>query len=182
MPPHKRTRKDSWSAPSSSSLFVQQTEPLVERAEAPATSHAVSGQPGPTSGLVDFLLHNHDVRRLILECMNPRDFAMLCATNKLLRKVLFEERFDINQHLKRYFKDPLAFRRLLQKSGSFVSGTFPLSVFEGRVWRGGQFHVYVSKDYTREFGEFLSREKSFVERVERRDRRVCKVSIVGHSG
>jgi len=127
---------------------------------------------------MDFLLGNYDVRRLILDCMNPRDFAMLGATNKVLRKVLFQERFDINRILKRYFRDPLAFRRLLQKSGSFVSGTFPLSVFEGRVWRGGELRVYVAKDYIRDFGEFLTREKSYVERYESRNWEVYRMFIV----
>ncbi|GAB7338182.1 hypothetical protein MBLNU457_4527t1 [Dothideomycetes sp. NU457] len=183
MPPRKRPRNNLWLDLSSFLPSAQRTRPLVEHTgaavqhrdtsarhtEAPAASHEITP---PDVGLVNFLIEYHDVRHLILDWMNTRDFAMLCATNKVLRKVLFEERFDINQHLKRYFRDPLAFRRLLQKSGSFVSGTFPLSVFEGRVWRGGELRVYVSKDYLRDFGKFLTREKSYVECAYLRGERV----------
>jgi len=106
--------------------------------------------------LVDFLLDNHDVRQLVLDRLNVHDFAMLAATNKRLRASLFEERFDVNHTLKRYFRDPVAFRRLLYQCNAFVGGMFPLSIFEGRCWQGIPLDIYVKPDKYIHLKDFIT--------------------------
>jgi len=98
------------------------------------------------SRLFDFLLENYDVRSLILDNLSVYEFAMLAATNKSLRTVLFGDRFDVNRSLRRYVDDPIAFRGMLHKCGAFVGGTFPLSIFQGRRCEGGTLDLYVPTD------------------------------------
>jgi len=90
-PSLKRTRKVSPS--------LHDIQSSSEQAESPAHT---AGFPemlstNSTKGLIAFLLYNHDVRQLVLDCLNVYDFAMLATTNSRVWSTLFKEHFDISE-------------------------------------------------------------------------------------
>lgn len=133
-PSLKRTRKVSPS--------LHDIQSSSEQAESPAHT---AGFPemlstNSTKGLIAFLLYNHDVRQLVLDCLNVYDFAML-ATQTVESGRLCSKSTLIFRSLRRFVDNPMAFRFLLRKTSALVGGSFPLGIFEGRTWRGGTLDV-----------------------------------------
>jgi len=87
-------------------------------------------------GLADLLKRFTPVQDSVLRYLNIRDIVALSRTTKALSgcvDIVERTQFDVNTRLKRFFKNPKAFRSLQAKHNIVISGTFALR-FISRNW------------------------------------------------
>ncbi|EPQ54924.1 hypothetical protein GLOTRDRAFT_25227, partial [Gloeophyllum trabeum ATCC 11539] len=97
----------------------------------------------------------------VLDSCSPASLINLAATCRLYRAILkniFEECWDINRHLGRFFSDPLAFRNLQARTATLISGSNALQFFDRKVYSGSDLDLYVYKEHLDEVCRWVMAE------------------------
>jgi hypothetical protein len=63
--------------------------------------------------------------------------------------------YNINQHLSRFFPDPIAFRSLQARSATLISGSNALQFFDRTFYPESDLDLYVYRRFSSEIGKFL---------------------------
>jgi hypothetical protein len=80
------------------------------------------------------LLGIESIRSILMQCFTTEDILLLCQSVPGFRAFLGQNEWNINQRLKRFFDNPVAFRNLLAKQDALISGSFALQFFERVIW------------------------------------------------
>lgn len=112
--------------------------------------------PSPT---LNNLFGIYPIRRAILACLSIHDVLKLMQTSRTIRQDMKANEWDINAKLARFFKNPVAFRNQLGRSGALIIGSFALQFFERVVWPDTSLDLMVEDgDSFREMCHFLTSE------------------------
>ena len=63
--------------------------------------------------------------------------------------------YDINRHFNRFFRDPVAFRRMQMYTGSVVSGSSALQFFDRTLYPDADLDIYADKDQAEIVGKWI---------------------------
>ncbi|KAF1984300.1 hypothetical protein K402DRAFT_406259 [Aulographum hederae CBS 113979] len=77
---------------------------------------------------------HYDVFNSLTSCLGNREVLALTQTCHRLHDQLKAPLWDVNVKLRRFFKDPIAFRSVLGQFRAIVSGSFALQFLERVIW------------------------------------------------
>lgn len=90
-------------------------------------------------------------------------FSAVCHLSRDLVFAYYRYRFSINQHLARFFEDPVAFRSLQARTGTLISGSNALQFFDRTHYPESDLDIYTYPGYAAEVGmELLKYGYEFV--------------------
>ena len=83
---------------------------------------------------------------LILSFSSPASMLRLARVNRTMYFAIRSymlHRYNINNHLSRFFPDPIAFRSLQARTASLVSGSNALQFFDRTFYEEADMDIYV---------------------------------------
>lgn len=95
---------------------------------------------------------------LVFACLSPRSLVRLALTCRAayLAVAEFKSRaFNVNRHFLRYFTDPIAFRSLLARTNSLVSGSNALQFLDRTFYPESDLDLYTHPGHSFEVAQFL---------------------------
>ncbi|KAI0083370.1 hypothetical protein BDY19DRAFT_910654 [Irpex rosettiformis] len=104
------------------------------------------------------IITNYLIYDPIFSAASPGSILRLARTCKAAHAAMrdyFSRAFDINNHLSRFFDDPLAFRSLQAQTNTLISGSFALQFFDRSVYQGSDLNLYVPSLHHKEIGRWL---------------------------
>ncbi|THG97736.1 hypothetical protein EW026_g4321 [Hermanssonia centrifuga] len=118
-----------------------------------AGENALAAPVFPSQILTNDLLH-----QIIFDFASPATLFRLAQTCQQARFAIqhyIRKTFDINKHLLRFFKDPLAFRSLQARTGTLISGSSALQFFDRTFYPESDLDLYVFLHERDEVGQWL---------------------------
>lgn len=97
----------------------------------------------------------------ILDAVSPVDILYFSLTCRLARQIAVRYRsfvFNINRRLRRFFRNPLAFRSLQAQTKTLISGSFALQFFDRSHYVKSDLDLYTHPGFSRSVGEWLINE------------------------
>jgi hypothetical protein len=104
------------------------------------------------------LVSNHEIMDNIFSFSSPASIISYSWTSKYAKAqgdAFFRCNFKINDHLSRFFLDPIGFRSLQQRTGALISGSFALQFFHHVEYPYSDLDLYVPWENTRAVGHWL---------------------------
>ncbi|KAI0424038.1 hypothetical protein F5Y09DRAFT_348133 [Xylaria sp. FL1042] len=81
-----------------------------------------------------YLLNQYPIQSRIMRDLDMRSILSLCRTSSGLRADIYDDLWDINKKLERFFQNPRAFRTELGRADALISGSFALQFFANKFW------------------------------------------------
>ncbi|KIJ64107.1 hypothetical protein HYDPIDRAFT_28996 [Hydnomerulius pinastri MD-312] len=104
------------------------------------------------------ILSRAPIYELIFACLSPRTLVRVSVTCRAayLAVAAFKHRaFNINRHLSKYFKDPLAFRSLQAATGTLISGSNALQFLDRTHYPESDLDLYTHPGHAFEVCKWL---------------------------
>ena len=79
-----------------------------------------------------------------------------CRTLNYVIREYFTQTFDINEHLRRFVDDPIAFRSLQARTGALISGSNALQFFAQILYEESDLDIYVKSSEVLQVGQWLT--------------------------
>lgn len=105
----------------------------------------VERQRPPRASRVKHVFSNAPIYDLIFRDLSPRTLLRLSRTCRMIHAAVtqfFRRAYNINQHLSRYFPDPLSFRSLQARTGLIISGSNALQFLDRTFYRESDIDIY----------------------------------------
>lgn len=122
-----------------------------------------------SSSRVKRVFSNAPIYDLIFRDLSPRTLLWLSRTCHMIHAAVthfFRRAYNINQHLSRYFPDPLSFRSLQARTGLIISGSNALQFLDRTFYRESDLdiyshagHVYEVLEWIESFGYYFEPHK-----------------------
>ena len=107
-------------------------------------SKRVKLSESPLVGLIQSQIYA-PIRDGVLRYLDTKDVLRLCSTSTKLRQHILPVEWNINARLRRFLKDPIAFRNQLGRSDALISGSFALQFFERVIWQESDLDIVVEE-------------------------------------
>jgi hypothetical protein len=111
----------------------------------------------PSSGL-ESINANHVLSDRVFASLSPASILRYSRTYRSAYRAVSSyclRTFNINQHVSRFFSQPLDFRSLQARTGLLISGSFALQFFDRTFYPNSDLDLYVDWRYSREVGHWL---------------------------
>jgi hypothetical protein len=108
--------------------------------------------PGTVSVLFTGILDNHVLYSAVFLYLSPYSryqFGLVCHAALAALTGFYYRVFNINNHLQRFFTDPLAFRWLQAQTGTLISGSSALQFFDHTFYPESDLDLYTFPAQTR---------------------------------
>lgn len=95
---------------------------------------------------------------IIFSALSPATlirFSWTCRDARNAVRGFWQIAYDIDRHLKRFFRDPREFRELQARTGTLISGSSALQFLDRTVYPGSDLDLYVEGRYALSIGEWL---------------------------
>ncbi|KII94493.1 hypothetical protein PLICRDRAFT_120574 [Plicaturopsis crispa FD-325 SS-3] len=112
--------------------------------------------PGPV--FFEYILANPPVSNIIFSALSPATlirFSWTCRDARDAVRGFWQIAYDIDRHLKRFFRDPREFRELQARTGTLISGSSALQFLDRTVYPGSDLDLYVEGRYALSIEEWL---------------------------
>lgn len=81
--------------------------------------------------------------------LEPQDFLAMTMVSQDVHATLIEDglpraTYNINRHLKKFFADPIAFRRIQAETGTLIGGGLTRDFFANRAQTADDIHIFVN--------------------------------------
>ena len=90
-------------------------------------------------------LQSHTLYGNIFAHCSPRSLLRFRRVSRAAQQAVqdyMDRAFNVNKHLSRYFRDPLAFRSLQARTAAIVSGSFALQFFDRTYYPESDLDIY----------------------------------------
>ncbi|EPQ60361.1 hypothetical protein GLOTRDRAFT_31372 [Gloeophyllum trabeum ATCC 11539] len=104
------------------------------------------------------VLSRPPIHDLIFGQLSPAGLVRFSRTCKLAQagvQSFYNRAFNINRHLSRFFKDPIAFRSLQARTATLISGSSALQFLDRTFYPDSDLDLYVHPGFAREIGRWL---------------------------
>ena len=124
-------------------------------------------QNDPTSTqnpVLQNLLTRPPVFDIIFSDLSPASLIRFGRTCRLARdavSVFSKRAFNINQHLSRFFSNPIGFRSLQAKTGTLISGSNALQFLDRTFYPESDLDIYTHPGHAREVGDWLVQKEGY---------------------
>jgi hypothetical protein len=110
------------------------------------------------------LILARDVHDRVLANLCPRDifcFALACTEAREAVLSYMLRVYNVNLLLRRFFDDPLAFRRLQRSTGTLVSGSAALQFMDRTVYPESDLDIYTHPGHAQAIGHWLVKTEGY---------------------
>lgn len=85
------------------------------------------------------------IRKRIIQCLDIKSLLNLARMKQAVRKLVYTHEWNINDKLRRFVKNPIAFRRHQSQTRAIISGSFALQFFERVTWPDSDLDVFIDE-------------------------------------